>query len=84
MAVTMIINPFIPNEIGFNLFRGLQGLVSGCDSKYCAVYYTDELTKGAAANVPTAIGILGVTFPPGKAKNYAFSAYGTLDLSSTD
>ncbi|KAI1265729.1 major facilitator superfamily transporter [Xylariaceae sp. FL1019] len=30
---------------------------------------------GAAANVPTAIGILGVTFPPGKAKNYAFSAY---------
>ncbi|KAM0665817.1 hypothetical protein ACQRIU_000818 [Beauveria bassiana] len=31
---------------------------------------------GAAANVPTAIGILGVTFPPGKAKNYAFAAYG--------
>ncbi|KAK3379250.1 major facilitator superfamily domain-containing protein [Lasiosphaeria ovina] len=30
---------------------------------------------GAAANVPTAIGILGVTFPPGKAKNYAFSCY---------
>ncbi|OTA54355.1 hypothetical protein K449DRAFT_377713 [Hypoxylon sp. EC38] len=56
VAVTMIINPFIPNEIGFNLFRGLQGL-------------------GAAANVPTAIGILGVTFPPSKAKNYAFSAY---------
>ncbi|KAI1375595.1 drug resistance protein [Hypoxylon crocopeplum] len=56
VAVTMIINPFIPDEIAFNLFRGLQGL-------------------GAAANVPTAIGILGVTFPPGKAKNYAFSAY---------
>ncbi|KAI1456861.1 drug resistance protein [Annulohypoxylon moriforme] len=56
MAVTMIANPFIPNEIGFNIFRGLQGL-------------------GAAANVPTAIGILGVTFPPGKAKNYAFSTY---------
>ncbi|KAI1386904.1 drug resistance protein [Hypoxylon trugodes] len=56
VAVTMIINPFIPNEIGFNIFRGLQGL-------------------GAAANVPTAIGILGVTFPPSKAKNYAFSAY---------
>ncbi|KJK90164.1 hypothetical protein H633G_05996 [Metarhizium anisopliae BRIP 53284] len=31
---------------------------------------------GAAATVPTAIGILGVTFPPGKAKNYAFSTYG--------
>ncbi|KAI1807312.1 drug resistance protein [Daldinia bambusicola] len=56
VAVTTIINPFIPNEIGFNVFRGLQGL-------------------GAAANVPTAIGILGVTFPPSKAKNYAFSSY---------
>ncbi|KAI0391596.1 major facilitator superfamily transporter [Xylariaceae sp. FL0594] len=56
MAVTLIANPFMPNEITFDLFRGLQGL-------------------GAAANVPTAIGILGVTFPPGKAKNYAFSAY---------
>ena len=33
---------------------------------------------GAAANVPTAIGILGVTFVPGKAKNYAFSCYGVL------
>lgn len=32
--------------------------------------------QGGAANVPTAIGILGVTFPPGKAKNYAFSTYG--------
>ena len=30
---------------------------------------------GAAANVPTAIGILGATFAPGKAKNYAFSTY---------
>ncbi|KAI0454782.1 major facilitator superfamily transporter [Xylaria acuta] len=56
VAVTLIANPFLPNEIAFDLFRGLQGL-------------------GAAANVPTAIGILGVTFPPGKAKNYAFSAY---------
>ncbi|PTB66998.1 MFS general substrate transporter [Trichoderma citrinoviride] len=50
-------NPFVPNEIGFNVFRALHGL-------------------GSAANVPTAIGILGVTFPPGKAKNYAFSTYG--------
>ncbi|KAF2400446.1 drug resistance protein [Trichodelitschia bisporula] len=31
---------------------------------------------GAAANVPTALGILGVTFPPSKAKNYAFACYG--------
>ena len=29
----------------------------------------------AAANVPTAIGILGSTFPPGKAKTYAISLY---------
>ncbi|KAH8157260.1 hypothetical protein CIB48_g10983 [Xylaria polymorpha] len=56
VTITLIANPFLPNEIAFDLFRGLQGL-------------------GAAANVPTAIGILGVTFPPGKAKNYAFSAY---------
>lgn len=30
---------------------------------------------GAAANVPTAIGILGTTFPPGKKKNFAFAMY---------
>ncbi|KAI0126045.1 drug resistance protein [Xylariales sp. AK1849] len=56
VAATMIVNPFLNNEIAFDLFRGLQGI-------------------GGAANVPTAIGILGVTFPPGKAKNYAFSTY---------
>lgn len=56
VAVTTAINPFLPNEIAFDVFRGLQGL-------------------GAAANVPTALGILGATFPPGKAKNYAFSTY---------
>ncbi|KAJ4295461.1 hypothetical protein N0V90_007473 [Kalmusia sp. IMI 367209] len=57
ITVTSVIVPAIPNEIGFDIFRGLQGL-------------------GAAAMVPTAIGILGTTFPPGKAKNYAFSCYG--------
>ncbi|KAL2354358.1 major facilitator superfamily domain-containing protein [Cryomyces antarcticus] len=56
VTVTTIVIPFSPNEICFDVLRGLQGL-------------------GAAANVPTAIGILGVTFPPGKAKNYAFSFY---------
>lgn len=56
VAVTLAVNPVIPNEIAFDLFRGFQGL-------------------GAAANVPTALGILGTTFPPGKAKNYAFSMY---------
>lgn len=56
VCLTTLICPFIQNEIGFDVFRGLQGL-------------------GAAANVPTAIGILGVTFPPGKAKNYAFATY---------
>jgi MFS family permease len=56
VTITSILVPFVPNEIGFDIFRGLQGL-------------------GAAAMVPTAIGILGVTFPPGKAKNYAFATY---------
>ena len=57
VTLTSILVPFMPNEIAFDIFRGLQGL-------------------GGAAMVPTAIGILGVTFPPGKAKNYAFSCYG--------
>jgi MFS family permease len=56
VCLTTLVCPFVPDEIGFDVFRGLQGL-------------------GAAANVPTAIGILGVTFPPGKAKNYAFATY---------
>ncbi|KAH7328732.1 major facilitator superfamily transporter [Stachybotrys elegans] len=58
MWVTLMVgvNPVVPNEVAFYVFRALHGL-------------------GAAANVPTALGILGVTFPPGKAKNYAFSAY---------
>ncbi|CAD0113178.1 unnamed protein product [Aureobasidium uvarum] len=30
---------------------------------------------GGAGNIPTAIGILSATFPPGKARNYAFSLY---------
>jgi MFS family permease len=30
---------------------------------------------GGAGNVPTAIGILSTTFPPGKSRNYAFSLY---------
>jgi MFS family permease len=57
VAACTAANPFVPNEMGFDLFRGLQGL-------------------GSAANVPTALGILGTTFRPGKAKNWAFSAYG--------
>ncbi|KAF2092028.1 MFS general substrate transporter [Saccharata proteae CBS 121410] len=57
LTVVTLVLPFVRDEIGFDVLRGLQGL-------------------GAAANVPTAIGILGVTFPPGKHKNYAFSCYG--------
>ncbi|TLD10728.1 hypothetical protein PgNI_05871 [Pyricularia grisea] len=57
VAITTALNPLVRNEIGFDLFRGLQGL-------------------GAAANVPTALGILGTTFRPGRAKTNAFSAYG--------
>lgn len=30
---------------------------------------------GAAANVPAAIGILGVSIPPGRVKNYSFAIY---------
>lgn len=56
VTISTMVNPFIPNEIAFDLVRGMQGL-------------------GAAANVPTALGILGTTFPPGRAKNYAFSMY---------
>lgn len=56
-TITSIISPFIPNEIGFDIFRGLQGLA-------------------AAAMAPTALGILGVTSPPGKAKDIAFGCFG--------
>jgi MFS family permease len=28
LAITTLITPFLPNEIAFDLFRGLQGLVS--------------------------------------------------------
>jgi hypothetical protein len=28
VAATMAVNPFLPNEVAFDLFRGLQGLVS--------------------------------------------------------
>jgi MFS family permease len=56
VTITSLLCPFVRNEIGFDILRGLQGL-------------------GVAATVPTAIGILGVTFPPGKAKNFAFSSY---------
>lgn len=52
-----IVTPFVPNEIGFDIFRGLNGLA-------------------AAAMAPTALGILGVTFPPGKVKDIAFGAFG--------
>lgn len=55
--ITTLVLPFVKNEIGFDVLRGLQGL-------------------GAAANVPTALGLLGVTFPPGQAKNLAFATYG--------
>ncbi|KAL5116379.1 hypothetical protein ACEQ8H_005727 [Pleosporales sp. CAS-2024a] len=52
-----IVTPFIPNEIGFDVVRGLAGLA-------------------AAALFPTALGILGTTFPAGKAKDVAFGAFG--------
>lgn len=33
------------------------------------------LTQGAAVCVPTAIGIIGYTIPPGRVKNYSFAFY---------
>lgn len=36
--------------------------------------------QGAAANVPTAIGLIGTIFPRGRAQNYAFSCYGELSF----
>ncbi|KAF2014708.1 MFS general substrate transporter [Aaosphaeria arxii CBS 175.79] len=51
-----IANPFMRNDVAFNVFRGLAGI-------------------GGAASVPTAIGILGVTFRSGKRRNYAFATY---------
>jgi MFS family permease len=56
-SVTSMIPPFIPNEIGFDILRGLQGLA-------------------AAAMAPTALGILSVTFPPGRTKDVAFGCFG--------
>jgi MFS family permease len=56
-TITSIIPPFITNEIGFDIMRGLQGLA-------------------AAAMAPTALGILGVTFPPGRMKDIAFGCFG--------
>lgn len=35
MAATMIVNPFLPNEIAFDLFRGLQGMVSAFRALSC-------------------------------------------------
>ncbi|KZM26058.1 uncharacterized protein EKO05_0005871 [Ascochyta rabiei] len=56
-TITSIIPPFITNEIGFDIMRGVQGLA-------------------AAAMAPTALGILGVTFPPGRMKDIAFGCFG--------
>ena len=56
-SIMAIVTPFVPNEVGFDIFRGLTGLA-------------------AAAMAPTALGILGTTFPPGKVKDVAFGAFG--------
>ncbi len=38
-GVTMLVNPFLPNEIAFDLFRGLQGLVS---FSICSVWWVEN------------------------------------------
>ena len=87
VALTSLINPFVTNEIAFDLLRGLQGLVRSRPTASCGTEAQDTGTdadhcwalQGAAANVPTALGILGTTFRSGKAKTYAFAAYGGCD-----
>ncbi|KAH8651374.1 efflux transporter [Xylariales sp. PMI_506] len=59
----------------FGCFLLLWGRIADIFGKKLIFVAGSAFVVGAAANVPTAIGILGVTFPPGKAKNYAFSAY---------
>jgi MFS family permease len=56
-TIFAIVTPLMPNEIGFDILRGLNGLA-------------------AAAMAPTALGILGTTFPPGKSKDVAFGCFG--------
>lgn len=34
-----------------------------------------DFEKGGAITVPTAIGIIGHTIPPGRVKNYSFAFY---------
>lgn len=34
-----------------------------------------NVEKGAAITIPTAIGIIGHTIPPGRVKNYSFAFY---------
>ncbi|EFX02166.1 efflux transporter [Grosmannia clavigera kw1407] len=61
--------------LAFGCFLLIWGRVADLYGKRPVFILGSAFVVGAAANVPTAIGILGVTFPPGKAKNYAFSAY---------
>jgi MFS family permease len=86
LAIVTVAVPFVKDEITFDALRGLQGIVScrrvtRCWSPKGRVAEKKSHTnltppQGAAANVPTAIGVIGVTIPPGKAKAYAFTCYG--------
>ncbi|KAK7610651.1 hypothetical protein JOL62DRAFT_556852 [Phyllosticta paracitricarpa] len=78
---SVIVLPFFRHDVGFDVLRGLQGMpwTATSTASFCKVWkhrIDEELVQGAAANVPTAIGILGVMFSLGKYKNFAFAAYG--------
>ncbi|PHH70134.1 hypothetical protein CDD82_7311 [Ophiocordyceps australis] len=75
VTIMTVVNPLVSHEVAFDIIRALHGLVSLAYPTPNAPSDLVSMLQGAAANVPTAIGILGVTFPPGKAKNYAFSTY---------
>jgi MFS family permease len=64
---------FSPVEICMYAMRALQGVVILHWSQMEMAMLT--LRKGAAVCVPTAIGIIGYTIPPGRVKNYSFAFY---------
>lgn len=64
---------FSPVEICMYIMRALQGVVS-TQLKLISMRVLNTL-QGAAVCVPTAIGIIGYTIPPGRVKNYSFAFY---------
>lgn len=53
LAATMIVNPFLPNEIAFDLFRGLQGLVSIEKTEAVLAMGDERLTSSCRVRLQT-------------------------------